>query len=322
MPLNVDAIKARLASLNKKGGNNSNINPKVKEFIWKPSEGKQDIRIVPYQYQPENPFIELKFHYDFMGKTYLSPASFNKADPIVELSDRLKKNGDKDDWRIGRDLEPKMRTFVPIIVRGKEAEGVKFWGFGIQVYKQLMAAMSEPEYGDITDLINGYDIRVEFVKKSGKKSPDGKKEFPETTIMIKPKQKPVIDPAMAEGRAVLTKITTAQPNILDIYSVATYEELAAALEEKLKKQNETRESVEDTDDNVQLPTEAEIQAAVGTTTPVAEVKAEPTKPVETPKVETPKVETHKPVVSPSATLAGANTAKLNSVFEELFKQTK
>jgi hypothetical protein len=317
MPLNVDAIKARLASLNKKGG--SGTNSKAKEFIWKPAEGKQDIRIVPYQFQPDNPFIELKFHYDFMGKTYLSPSSFNKSDPIVELSDRLKKNGDKDDWRIGRDLEPKMRTFVPIIVRGKEAEGVKFWGFGVQVYKQLMAAMAEPDYGDITDLINGYDIRVEFVKKSGKKSPDGKQEFPETTIMIKPKQKPVIDPAMVDGRSVLEKITTKQTNILDIYTVATYEELAAALEEKVKKQNETKASADNTDDNVQVPTEAEIEAAAGPSDPIVEEKAEAPKAVEAPKIETPKPIT---TTSPSATLAGSNTAKLNSVFQELFKQTK
>lgn len=310
MALNVDAIKARLASLNQKGGSGNNSNPKAKEFIWKPSEGKQDIRIVPYQYQPENPFIELKFHYDFMGKTYLSPSSFNKADPICELSDRLKKNGDKDDWRIGRDLEPKMRTFVPIIVRGKESEGVKFWGFGVQVYKQLMAAMSEPDYGDITDLVNGYDIRVEFTKKSGKKSSDGKQEFPETTIMIKPKQKPVIDTSMPDARAVLEKITSAQPNILDIFTVATYEELATALEEKLKKQNQTAESAEDNGDNVKLPVESE---------PATEVKAE--SPKEAPPVEALKIEA-KPASSPSATLAGSNTAKLNSVFEELFKQTK
>ncbi len=313
MALNLEAIKARLNSLKKKGGNN-NTNPKVKEFIWKPSEGKQDIRIVPYQYQPDNPFIELKFHYDFMGKTFLSPSSFNKADPIVELSDRLKKNGDKDDWRIGRNLEPKMRTYVPIIVRGKEAEGVKFWGFGVQVYKQLMAAMSEPDYGDITDLVNGYDIRVEFTKKSGKKSVDGKQEFPETTIMIKPKQKPVIDTNMTDARAILEKITSAQPNILDIFTVATYEELAAALEEKLEKQNQTESSVsnDNDDDNTKLPDEPE---ATTESPKVAEVEAP------APKTEAVKIET-KPVVSPSAAMAGSNTAKLNSVFEELFKQTK
>lgn len=322
MALNIDAIKARLASFNNKGGGNSNS--KVKDFIWKPEEGKQDIRIVPYQYQPENPFIELKFHYDFERKTYLSPASFNKPDPIVELSDLLKKSGDKDQWRIGRGLEPKMRTFVPIIVRGKESEGVKFWGFGVQVYKQLMAAMSEPDYGDITDLVNGYDIKVEFTKNSGKKSPDGKQVFPETTIMVKPRQKPVIDATMPNAKEVLEKITTKQPNILDVYEVATYEELATALEAHVRKSTQGQSQAETAaeESNVVEPTEAEIEAAVGTSTPVVEIKAEEpvAAPVETPKPVTP-VAPKAPVTSPSAAKAGGNTAEYNRVFEELFKKT-
>ena len=318
--LNIDAIKARLNSFNNKGNGSS----KVKEFIWKPEEGSQEIRILPYQYQPDNPFIELKFHYDFGNKSYLSPASFNKPDPIVELSDRLKKSGDKDEWRIGRGLEPKMRTFVPVIVRGKESEGVKFWGFGVQVYKQLMAAMSDPDYGDITDLVNGYDIKVEFTKNTNKKSADGKQVFPETNIRVRPKQKPVIDPTMPDARGLLEKLTTKQPNILDIYEVATYEELSKALEEKVKKNQDAQQIDAEEDSNVVMPTEEQIDVASGVG-PIVEVKVEEPK-VETPKVETlktdaPKVTT-KSAASPSATLAGTNTAKLNSVFEELFKQTK
>jgi hypothetical protein len=313
--INIEAIKSRLASFNNKGNSNS----KVKEFVWKPEEGKQNIRIVPYQFQPDNPFIELKFHYDFEKKTYLSPASFNKADPIVELSDRLKHAGDKDSWRIGRDLEPKMRTFVPIIVRGKEAEGVKFWGFGVQVYKQLMAAMSEPDYGDITDLMNGYDIKVEFTKNTGKKSQDGKQAFPETTIMVLPKQKPVIDPTMSNAKGVLELITTKQPNILEVYTVATYEELATALEAHLKKNSkgQAAAAAED-DDNVRVPTDAEIEKAVGpvaTPTPAKEVVLDGTP---GPKAE---VKADAPVASPSAAKAGGNTAEYNRVFEELFKKT-
>jgi hypothetical protein len=316
MALDINSIKARLASFNNKGGNS---NSKVKEFIWKPDEGKQNIRIVPYQYQPDNPFIELKFHYDFERKTFLSPSSFNKADPIVELSDRLKKNGDKDDWRIGRGLEPKMRTFVPIIVRGKESEGVKFWGFGVQVYKQLMAAMSEPDYGDITDLVNGYDIKVEFTKNSGKKSADGKQVFPETTIMVMPRQKPVIDATMPNAKGVLELITTKQPNILDVYQVATYEELLVALEAHLKKsdQGQAQAASAEEESNVTEPTEEQIQAAVAKPTSVVQVEAEIPKEVETPKVETPKAA----VTSPSAAKAGGNTAEYNRVFEELFKKT-
>ena len=36
---------------------------------------------------------------------------------------------------MARKLESKMRTFAPIIVRGEETQGVKFWGFGKTVYQ-------------------------------------------------------------------------------------------------------------------------------------------------------------------------------------------
>jgi hypothetical protein len=53
---------------------------------------------------------------------------------------------------MGRKIEPKMRTYVPVIIRGKEAEGVKFWGFGKTIYAELLSIISDPDYGDITDL--------------------------------------------------------------------------------------------------------------------------------------------------------------------------
>ena len=35
-------------------------------------------------------------------------------------------------------MEPKLRTFVPIIVRGQEGDGVRFWGFGKTVYQEIL----------------------------------------------------------------------------------------------------------------------------------------------------------------------------------------
>src|SRR5579862_1645505 len=166
MALDRDRVKSKLASFdkNKKGAKKapSEQQLKVKQYIWKPESGKQVIRIVPHQYSPDFPFIELKWHYDFNGDkvSYLSPSSQNKPDPIVELANKLEKS--KDTWLKGRKMQPKLRTYVPIIVRGREEEGVKFWGFGVQVYEQLIAALDEPEYGDITDLVNGHDIQVSF----------------------------------------------------------------------------------------------------------------------------------------------------------------
>ena len=56
------------------------------------------------------------------------------ADPVVEFAEKLKATGSSDDWKMAQKLMPKMRTYVPVVVRGKESEGVKFWGFGKQVY--------------------------------------------------------------------------------------------------------------------------------------------------------------------------------------------
>ena len=37
-----------------------------------------------------------------------------------------------------------MRTFAPVIVRGEESEGVKWWGFGKTVYQELLAIIADP----------------------------------------------------------------------------------------------------------------------------------------------------------------------------------
>jgi len=45
-----------------------------------------------------------------------------------------------------------MRTFAPVIVRGEESQGVKFWGFGKTVYQELLSIIADPDYGDITEI--------------------------------------------------------------------------------------------------------------------------------------------------------------------------
>jgi hypothetical protein len=243
MALNLDKLNAHIAAVKRNSGKKTSTqtNSRQKDLIWKPEEGTQIVRIVPNQFQPDYPFIVLKFHYDFAGedgrtKTFISPSNFGNPDPVIELSERLKKSGDKKLWYRGKTLEPKARTYVPIIIRGKEEEGVKFWGFGVQIFDQLAAAMTEPDYGDITDLNNGCDIQVTFVpaEKSNKTSPSGKK-FPETSIFIKPKPRPVVNNDNPKVKEILEKITAQQPKLIDIWECPTYEVLSKALENYLKK---------------------------------------------------------------------------------------
>ena len=84
--MNINAIKARLNALQN--------NTKKSDSLWKPAPGKYIVRIVPYKFNKDNPFIELFFHYNINNKTYLSPISFGRPDPIVEFAEKLKKLGD------------------------------------------------------------------------------------------------------------------------------------------------------------------------------------------------------------------------------------
>lgn len=217
MSLNLDAIKAKLNQLN----NTDN----KKQNLWKPESGKTRIRIVPYVHRKENPFLEMYFHYDIGKKSMLSPVSFGNPDPIVEFADKLKNTGDKEDWLAGRKIEPKMRTYVPVIVRGKESEGVKFWGFGKTIYSELLAIITDPDYGDITDLMSGRDIDVEFTPA------EGAGQYPKTAIRVKPNTTPATD-----DKDVAQKIMS-QPKITDIFPEPSYEELEAALKEWMNPEN-------------------------------------------------------------------------------------
>ena len=221
--MDISAIRKRLETLQTSNTRTSNL--------WKPSPGKQVIRVLPYQHNKDNPFLELFFHYDLGGKTYLSPMTYGRPDPIEEFAQKLRSSGNKDDYQIARKLMAKMRTFAPIIVRGAEAEGVKFWGFGKMVYQELLSVIADPDYGDITDSMNGRDVTVEFVSAE-----DAGKNFPVTTIRVKPNQTPV-----TEDDKLLDKLLNEQPNMQEIYQEKSYDELTEVLNEWLTPSEEESE---------------------------------------------------------------------------------
>jgi hypothetical protein len=212
MAINLDAIRGRLNKL-------QNTTSRGVEQ-WKPAPGKHQVRLVPYKFNKENPFIELLFHYGINNKTYLSPSSFGRPDPIVEFAEKLKRMGDKDDWKAAKKMEPKLRTFVPVLVRGEEGEGVRFWGFGKTVYQEILGYIADPDYGDISDAETGRDIVVEVVSAE-----DSGTSYPVTTIRVKPKETP-----LAESDEKIAKFLNEQKDITELYQELSYAELKSVLE--------------------------------------------------------------------------------------------
>ena len=112
-----------------------------------------------------------------------------------------------------------MRTYVPVLVRGQESEGVKLWGFGKTVYQELLSFIADPDYGDITDLNAGRDVTVEFMTAA-----ELGKQYPQTTIRIKPNQTPA-----TENKEVAEKIMNGQKDANDIFKKVSYDELKEQL---------------------------------------------------------------------------------------------
>ena len=246
--MDINAVKKRLAQLQTSTTRSTNL--------WKPQPGKTQIRIIPYKLNTDTPFIELFFHYDLGGKSFLSPTSFGRPDPIEEFADKLKQSGNREDWRLGKKLESKLRTFTPVVVRGEESGGTKFWGFGKTVYQELLSIIADPDYGDISDPINGRDVVVEF-----KTAEETGASFPKTSIRVKPNQIPI-----TEDKAVLTDLLDNQKDITEVYNELSYDELAEALGDWLNPSDGEEETTK-SDTNVPAST---LKSAVSNTSNVTD----------------------------------------------------
>src|SRR5271156_5188836 len=119
--MNIAEMKAKLTRLNSKGAHPDS---------YQPEEGENTIRILPYAKTPDNPFVELYFHY-FTGKTIISPLSWGNVDPIQEFSDGLISKGKltKEEYKDAKQFSAQLRTYALVIDRNKEKDGPKWWGF-------------------------------------------------------------------------------------------------------------------------------------------------------------------------------------------------
>lgn len=219
---------------------------KKTEGLWKPT-GEHTIRIVPYKYDKDFPFISLYFHYGVDGKNYLSPKSFGKSDPFEEFADKLVQTKDKSSYQLSRTLRAKLRVYVPVLVRGEENEGVRFWAFGKNTYEEILKIMNDPDYGDITDPATGTDLVVVF-----QSAEEAGNSFGKTTIRAKRHTSP-----LADDEKTAEKFLSEQKNITDIFKLPEYDELKDILESWLaNKPEEKEEATEEKEEESAESTEA------------------------------------------------------------------
>lgn len=207
MAIDLDAIRRKLNQLS---GQNSR-----KNISWRPQEGEEHtVRLMSFPDNDGQPFQERWFYYNIGNNPgLLAPYQFNEPDPIQELINKLRDDGSKESYELAKKLYPKMRCYAPVIVRGEEDKGVRIWSFGKMVYQSLLNIMLDEDYGDITDPLEGRDIKVICTKTPGRMW---------ASTEVRPRGKSSM---LVENKQKIKTMLEEVPSLDDMFSLKSYDEL-------------------------------------------------------------------------------------------------
>lgn len=211
MAIDLEAIRRRVSEL-------SGVKKTSSIQMWKPQLGEHKIRCLPWKNSPDGqPFAERWFYYLGENAGILTPHQFGKPDPINDLIRKLYSSGKPDDRNLAKKLQPKMRCYAPVIVRGEEDKGVQVWAFGKLVYQRMLGFFLDEEVGDILSPTEGFDLKISISKPPGK-------QFNDT----------VVDPARRpsklheDAKQMETWLNTI-PNLDDMYRLKSTQEIETVL---------------------------------------------------------------------------------------------
>ena len=221
MSINMELMRKKLAQLR------GEFEGKENSPWFKPDEGDQDIRIVP---TPDgDPLKEMYFHYnvgEHKGGIVCPKRNFGEACPICEFASSLWKEGtstnDEESKKLAKSLFVRARYFSPVVIRGREAEGVKFYGYGKRAYENLLGYILDPDYGDITDPLEGTDISLTYTK------PTTPGAYPQTSLKMRRNTS-----SLLEDTEAIPALLDSIPDFGSLFERHTPEQIDAILDEQL-----------------------------------------------------------------------------------------
>ena len=194
---------------------------KTDNVFWKPSEGDQEIRIVPTE--DGDPFKVYHFHYNLgdgaRGGVLCPKRQFGDECPICEFASKLWQEGTDESKKMAKNLFVRQRFFSPVIVRGEEDSGVRIWGYGKTAYEELLGYVLNPDYGDITEIATGIDFTLSYTL------PKAKGAFPQTKLVPKRKSSP-----LASSKEDIKTILEGIPEIESLFARKSPSDVQAILE--------------------------------------------------------------------------------------------
>lgn len=230
--MDLSKIKNRLDNLNQSSKPKNTEKKDYTLIYWKPkAEGKFQIRFVPSKLNKDNPFQEIFMHYGIGKFPIVALTNWGENDPVVEFSKKLRTSSDSENWRLAKQLDPKMRVFAPVIVRGEEEKGVRLFEFSKTLYMELLSVADDEDYGDFTDINQGFDFVVTATKVQDR---------PGFGLSLRPKPKQT--PISEDADQVKTWLEN-QPILLEERYKYTYDKLKEELQTFISGGEETEGSI-------------------------------------------------------------------------------
>lgn len=167
MAIDMAKIKARLAKHQAKAAGGG-AGGRKSDFFDLPLDTPKTVRVLC---GPDgDPFKDYRIHWDFKDFTGGRPFmdlhyNFGEPDPIYTACQEMWSEFNKDKTQshikdLAKALTPSEQYYCWVLERGAEDEGPKLWNFSKTVYGDILMLLTDPDYGDISDPIEGNDLKL------------------------------------------------------------------------------------------------------------------------------------------------------------------
>lgn len=203
------------------------------------------IRIIPWLDSETNPSpfrsVRLVEYGKFpAGASFADPAQVGQKSPFEpinkllmsmnesELGEMFPNAAENEIKRLRYQFKPKDYPVIPIIVRGREEEGVYLWMLRSNIteegtYDEILKYFLDPKLGNIADLEEGHDIQITAIK--------AKNGIPSIKLKIVDEPSAIYDKTDKEMTATYQKLLKEIPAITDAWVIFPYSFLARNLVE-------------------------------------------------------------------------------------------
>jgi|TARA_Y100000310_G_scaffold235353_1_gene238390 hypothetical protein len=157
--IDLEALRKKHEQLNNpQAGNNADF---LQKFYQIP-EGTNSVRILPWKDEEREFYAETKIHRvpqpDGNNRNVHCRKLHGEACPLCDMYYALWKTGRSEDEDLARKIKPRARYYMNILDR--ESGDVRILSIGVILFKKIIGAMLDPDFGDITDPKSGHDFKI------------------------------------------------------------------------------------------------------------------------------------------------------------------